>query len=287
MVAAFSGVDAPPVGGQSYVERRPVPALAEFVSSVWVQQIAADAGAYRQRNLPTGGVEVVWPLGTAPRVVGPLTGPRVETVGPGTTIVGLRLRPGAAAAVLGGPLSELVDTHVGWSDLARHPIGGPPDTAEPAVAAAELQRLVVARLRDADDLDPLVGHAVRLLMPWLSNAVRSLTTELYISERQLRRRCLDAVGLAPKALHRILRFQGFLALVQSSLARGPAPADDGLDRLAVEAGYADQAHLTRECVRLAGVPPRSFLGDAQRNCACGHDHSASFTPLLRGRRRLA
>jgi AraC-like DNA-binding protein len=286
VVAVFSGIDAAPPGGQSYVERRPAPALAAFVSSVWVQQIAPDAGAYPQRNLPSGGVELVWPLGSAPRVVGPLTGPQVETITPGTTIVGLRFRPGAAAAALDTPPSELVDTRVNWSELARHPMGRALDIAEPAVAAAELQRLVVARLGDADELDPLVARAVRLLMPWQSNAVRSLTTELYISERQLRRRCLDAVGLAPKTLHRILRFQGFLALVQSSLARGPGPADDGLDRLAVDAGYADQAHLTRECVRLAGVPPRSFLGDTQRNCACGHDHSASFTPLLRARQQV-
>jgi AraC-like DNA-binding protein len=41
-----------------------------------------------------------------------------------------------------------------------------------------------------------------------------------------------------------------------------APADGGrpdLARLALEAGYADQAHLTRECSRLAGLPPAALL----------------------------
>jgi hypothetical protein len=58
--------------------------------------------------------------------------------------------------------------------------------------------------------------------------VTSLTASLYISETQLRRRCRTAVGLASKARHRMLRFQGFLALVQQAIAQRRAPADDGL-----------------------------------------------------------
>jgi hypothetical protein len=97
----------------------------------------------------------------------------------------------------------------------------------------------------------------------------------------------------PKALHRMLRFQGFLALVQLAIAQGHArtgrgtdarrraAADEGLGMLAVRAGYADQPHLTRECVRLTGVSPRVFLAETRQTCACGHRHRASFAPLLR------
>ena len=83
----------------------------------------------------------------------------------------------------------------------------------------------------------------------------------------------------------MLRFQGFLALVQQAIAQGRAPTDDGLALLALRAGYADQSHLTRECVRLTGVSPRVFLAETQQACACGHDHSASFAPVLRARGR--
>jgi AraC-like DNA-binding protein len=76
-------------------------------------------------------------------------------------------------------------------------------------------------------------------------------------------------------------FQGFLALVQQAIAQGRAPTDDGLALLALRTGYADQPHLTRECVRLTGVSPRVFLAETQQACACGHDHSASFAPVLR------
>jgi AraC-like DNA-binding protein len=60
----------------------------------------------------------------------------------------------------------------------------------------------------------------------------------------------DAVGYGPKTLARILRFRRLQALA-------PAP----LAELALDAGYADQAHMTAEVTRLAGVPPVRFLKD--------------------------
>jgi AraC-like DNA-binding protein len=110
-----------------------------------------------------------------------------------------------------------------------------------------------------------------------ATSLRTLAAELFISERQLRRRCESAVGLGPKTLHRILRYQRFLALAWT-LER---PSEQ-LARLAAEAGYADQAHLTREAVRLQGRPPRELLRESERRCGCGHDHSASYAPLLAG-----
>ena len=56
-------------------------------------------------------------------------------------------------------------------------------------------------------------------MPWQDHDVGSLPERLSISERQLRRRVHEATGLAPKTLHRILRFQGLLALAQLALAQ--------------------------------------------------------------------
>jgi AraC-like DNA-binding protein len=55
--------------------------------------------------------------------------------------------------------------------------------------------------------------------------------------------------------------------------------------LAVDVGYADQAHLSRECLRLAGVTPSQLLGGNVERCSCGHDHAASYAPFLATRRR--
>lgn len=78
----------------------------------------------------------------------------------------------------------------------------------------------------------------------------------------------------------MLRFQGFLALVQQGIAQGRAATDDRLALLA-RAGYADRSHLTRECVRLTGASPLVFLAETRQACTCGHDHSVSFAPVPR------
>jgi AraC-like DNA-binding protein len=275
-------------GAQTYIERAPAPDLRHVVSSVWIQQVAADADPYRQRNIPNGAVELLCRVGAMPRVVGPLTRPWEELLAPGTTVVGMRLRPGAAPSLLGLPASELVDATLGadallgaWGDALGELVDG---AASPEQALAGVERRVAGRLAGADAPDRLVLEAVRQLR-WRTDGVGELTSSLSTSERQLRRRCQDAVGLAPKTLHRMLRFQEFLALAQHAIALGHAPTDDGLARLAADAGYADQPHLNRECVRLTGVSPRAFLGAVEDACSCGHDHAASFAPLLQARPR--
>jgi AraC-like DNA-binding protein len=272
---------------QVYLERPPVPALAGLVSSVWIQQVSPDADPYTHRNIPHGGVELVCQVGSVPWIVGPLTRPLVEVLVPGTTVVGLRFHPGAAPAALGLPASELLDRAVEadevWGGTAVA-LGERVDgAASPTKALAGLQRHIVGRLGDAPSPDLLVLEAVRQLMPWRRADVGSLTSSLFLSERQLRRRFQAAVGLAPKALHRTLRFQGFLAVAQEAIARGRPPTSDGLAGLAAGAGYADQPHLTRECLRLTGVTPRTFLRQTELSCGCGHDHAASFAPVLRSR----
>jgi AraC-like DNA-binding protein len=286
-VLRTADVDDPAPAGQGYIERPPAPALAKLVSSVWIQQVSPGADPYTHRNTPHGGVELACRVGSVPRVVGPLTRPLVEVLAPGTTVVGVRFRPGAAPSPLDLPASELLDLAVEadelWGRSAVELGERVAGAASPTEALAGLQRHIVGRLGDAPGLDPLVLEAVRRLMPWRSGDVGSLTSSLFISERQLRRRCQAAIGLAPKVLHRTLRFQGFLALAQEAIARGRKPTDDGLAVLAAEAGYADQPHLTRECLRLTGLSPRAFLGEAEDRCGCGHDHAAAFMPLLRSR----
>jgi len=88
------------------------------------------------------------------------------------------------------------------------------------------------------------------------------------------------VGVSPKVLQRTLRFQGFLALAQAGATASGRPGAYGMAGLAVDAGYADQAHLSRECLRLTGLTPRQLLGGSIDRCTCGHEHSASYKPFL-------
>ena len=99
---------------------------------------------------------------------------------------------------------------------------------------------------------------------------------LHLSERQLRRRCEDATGQSPRDLLRVVRFQRFVALAQRRVAAGTTGGDGALAAMAMRCGYADHAHLTRECRHFSGIPPATLLARTTRLCAERHDHRASF-----------
>jgi AraC-like DNA-binding protein len=270
---------------ETYVERLPWPELAGVVRTVWVQRTGGST--YQQRHLPTGGVEFHVPIG-APRLVGPLTGPRVEVIPAHTTLVGVRFHPGMAP-LLSIALQDLVDEHIPLEALwgaQTHRLEDEVATAPgPEVALDILQGQLLRTFRRAGRVDLLIREATRQLMPWHPFTVGALAEHLALSESQLRRRFLHTVGLGPKALQRMLRFQGFLALAQAGAAFSGKRGADGMAGLAVDVGYADQAHLSRECQRLSGLSPSALLGGAVDRCACGHDHSASYGPFLAGRPR--
>jgi AraC-like DNA-binding protein len=270
----------------SYVERPPLPALAAVVRTVWIQRTGE--AAYVQRHLPTGGVEIHFPIGGHPQLVGPLTGPEVEVIPAHTTIVGVRFQPGTAPP-LPTVLDDLVDQRLGLAELW----GSTVDRLVEAIARAEtperalmfLQAHLLQEFRSAGRVDPLVREAVQALMPWHPVNIDALATHLALSASQLRRRCLHAVGVSPKVLQRTLRFQGFHALAQAGATASGRRGADGMAGLAIDAGYADQAHLSRECLRLTGLTPRQLLGDSMDRCTCGHEHSAAYQPFLATRSR--
>ena len=268
--------------GPSYVEHFPVPALANSVRTVWVQ--TAGSAPYEQRHVPTGGVELHWPLGGRPHLLGPLTGPLVESIPAGAAVLGVRFHPGSA--FLAAPsLGDLVDQRVGVDDLGHRwtePLGEAMLLARTPETALQLLQCWLVRHLSQAGRDPLVDEVVRRLMPWSPVEVATVADEVGLSSSQLRRRCLQTVGIGPKVLQRTLRFQGFLALAQAGTATGRGGAD-GMAGLAVDAGYADQAHLTREVRRLAGLTPSEMLGGDLGRCLCGHDHAASYAPFLAAR----
>jgi len=73
-----------------------------------------------------------------------------------------------------------------------------------------------------------------------------------MSERTLRRLCLDAFGYGFKTLNRVLRFQRFMGL-------GTQSFKGSLAEVAARAGYADQAHMTREVQRMSGISPGQLV----------------------------
>ena len=295
------GFSANVVAVESYRERLPVPGLAGVVRTVWIQRTGPTDHVHR--HLPTGGVEIHFPIGGRPQLLGPLTGPAIEIIPANTTLVGVRFHPGTAPP-LPAMLDDLVDQQVSLTDLWGHTtdrlVEAMSQATTPERALTYLQAHLLNEFRTTARLDALVHEAVRALMPWHPINIDSLATHLALSGSQLRRRCLHTVGTTPKVLQRTLRFQGFLALAQSGATpsgatpssatpssatpSGATPSDrrgpEGVAGLALDVGYADQAHLNRECLRLSGLTPGQLLEVNLDRCAREHDHSGSYQPFL-------
>jgi AraC-like DNA-binding protein len=228
-----------------YAER-PVPGAADLLVCVW-RRTTADGPAQTYRIVPDGCVDLVW-TGSELFVAGPDTRAQLTTTGPGT-LHGVRLRPGAAPALLGLPAAEIVDGRPTLTELDRQAFAEP---LADRLAAADnpadvLERAVATALR-RDLLDPAMPAVVAGLRTGVS--VAELSERFGLTERSLHRRSVAAFGYGPKTLQRVLRFQCALGLVRAGRAFADA---------AIDAGYADQPHLAREVRALAGVPPGTLL----------------------------
>jgi len=237
-----------------YLEVPPPAALRGRAACIWLR---APRGLGRpHRVLPDGCVDLVWHDGQV-QLVGPMT--RAFTfVGVDEASAGVRLRPGAAR-LLGIDADELrdaaIDAHDAWGRegaALEARLAACEDLGE---AARALSAALARRLDAAPELDPAVRGAVAALEREGAR-VAEVGRDVFLSERQLRRRFLRDVGIAPSAYVRVARLHRLLAQAPRS------PAGTTLARLAAEAGYADQSHMTRDFRRYAGQTPARFARDA-------------------------
>ena len=242
-----------------YRERRPAAGLRRHFVCLWSQAIGRGATDYPQRVLPDGCIDLLWIGQSAPVIVGPATRMFVARLAPGSLVIGARLRPGMAPGVLRLPASTALNQEVPLEVVWRRTGILSERLAEQRgieARLAVLEAALLARVAEASDCDPLVEAGVAWLAASRSGRVGELCGSAGVSERQLRRRFDAAVGYGPKTLARILRLQRTLALHRACGGRS------GLAGLAAEAGYADQAHMSRDFVELAGAPPGALLPQA-------------------------
>lgn len=169
------------------------------------------------------------------------------------TILGARL-------FFGRPLRELTNLAVPLADLM-----GPSthtfcqrlrEAASWADRFAIADREVARRLAEHKPPAPAVTWAWRQLRISAGRVpIGTLVDEIGWSQRHFISRFRDELGLAPKTLGRVLRFTRALDLLKRGRALRFAD-------LAVECGYYDQAHFTRDVREFAGLAPRELVGRA-------------------------
>jgi len=263
------------VGGQHkvdsmrYVEVQPSPALRNYLECFWF--VSDDrqtvVTGVPERVLPDGCVEWIFHFGEPfqqsigavcwerqPRsfLVGELTEFLLLRSTGATSVMGVRFRPGSAYRFLPLPLELLTDKTVGVEEVW----GAEGRRLEKAVFAASsnqhrrklLEAFLLRKLEESCQR-PRFEAAIREIMRNCGRTrVDELARRLGCSPRQVEREFRLYLGLTPKALARIIRFQNLLRLV----------GEETLERwanLALASGYCDQSHMVREFQSFTGHCP--------------------------------
>jgi AraC-like DNA-binding protein len=235
----------------SYREWTPIPELEGLVEALW--SLRCDdplPPADPQRILPDGCSELILNFGDPieqlrgdgwsvlqPRVmfVGQLPGPLYIRPTGKLDQVGIRFRPLAPR-------------------LARALDDAPFAARDPGARIAAIQTRLAAAVRAGPT--PIGALADRVVRSWGRTSIEGLAHQIGLSPRQLGRRFQLEVGLRPKLLARICRFQRVFHALQTTPSHWT--------RLAADCGYYDSSHLIRDFRELAGETPSRLIEESDR-----------------------
>jgi AraC-like DNA-binding protein len=258
------------LGRWELVTRAPEPRLRGYVGD-YQGYIETGSPAPLRQQVPTPLIPIIVNFGSPWNVASSATGPRV---GYGSFVAGLGERSsyvaaaGAASCVqvnvtplgahtlFGLPMHELANEVVPLEAALPRRLRGLADELEDAVGWEArfdlLDAMLRSRLTDARQPAPEVAWAWKILEETRGNApIGWICDRLGRSRRHLAARFREQVGLPPKTVARIMRFDRAVTL----LARPEAE----LACVAFECGYYDQAHMNRDFREFAGASPTTFM----------------------------
>jgi AraC-like DNA-binding protein len=176
-----------------------------------------------------------------------------------TGFIAIEFRPHGAFPIFGVPMSETfnqrLDTdHVfdRWSREVQETLNQLKCVDE---KVCSIQNRLTRLLRRNGREDPVVTYCVRTLRSADGRIpVKELERQTGYSRRYLERLFRQHVGLPPKVLAEIFRFQSFYRKWADGLSFGEFKAD-------LYDHYYDQAHFTKEFRKMTGHSPQKFIRD--------------------------
>jgi AraC-like DNA-binding protein len=168
------------------------------------------------------------------------------------------LQPYGAYTLLGIPAHELTDEMIPLTDLRG-------TRAQEAGEQICMASDPFHRIRLAEDwITQQIDHHGNIVLPVQQAvamicqhrglaSIHQVTSQLYITERQLERSFREMVGLSPKSFSGIIRLQTALKSLQCKTP------DTNITETVYDCGYYDQAHFIRVCRKHTGLTPREYL----------------------------
>jgi AraC-like DNA-binding protein len=256
-----------------YRQWDPIPELTPLVDCLWsLTGHTADLSAPLQPVLPDGRPELILHFGDPFEraradgtfeqqgrrlFAGQLTEQLILRPTGRIDVLGIRFHPCGAAALVETPQQVLAGLTLRVDDMSTTLEGALAGVQQRSAtledAAALVQQLLVGHLRPAR-----VDLRVRLAADEITArnglvSVEAVADRVGLTRRHLERRFLETVGVSPKRLARIARFQHALRMLESN----DAPRHGA--QTAAACGYADQSHFIRDFRDLAGCSPSAHL----------------------------
>ena len=248
-----------------YAEIQPNPLLADFVECFWTLEDETPA-VQPERLLPDGCVELILNFGECfqehkddgrkerqPRhlLVGQMTQPVLIAPTGSVRLLAIRFHPGGTFPFFHLPMHELTnqvtELAVLSGEFQRELIRCCEGKPSLMLRIAAVEKLLIERVRRCRDEARLLGLVTKVVRRGGQVSVDQLARDAGLSNRQLERRFLLEVGIGPKLLGRILRFQQIFRAVDRH--------DEGWAAVAADCGYYDQAHLIRDFREFARQTP--------------------------------
>ncbi|MBB6673078.1 helix-turn-helix transcriptional regulator [Cohnella nanjingensis] len=246
-----------------YREFAPHPLLAPYVACYWTIDAQASGEGRLHRILPDGCIDLILDrrassFSQGAIAAGLMTGYETIRLLSDYAMFGIRFYSDHARRLFGYPVSAWTGYHVRldeiWGSearfLAEEALSAP--TVPETIAGVERRLLRMLHRTDAPG-DTLFQTGMQYLYASRGTiSVRALAEQLGYSEKHLRRTFQQELGMSPKELSGIIRFQSLLG----ELHRGqPSRLAD----LAVQYGYYDQSHLNRHFQRYYGLAPTQIF----------------------------
>ena len=195
-------------------------------------------------------------LATPIHILGPTTGPTVQTIGGPVHMFGAGLLPGGWGALLDFEASLLVNRAIDAVELFGKGLYEELDAmrAAPDMAARVVIGSAIAH-RLIDNGNTQIFDFTRIVDDWLADSpspdINELVRATGLSRRHVERKCKACYGLPPKILSRKYR----------ALKAARAIARNELSTDLTDFGFYDQSHMIREIKRFTGVTPARLVDE--------------------------
>src|SRR5262249_49929108 len=172
-------------------------------------------------------------------------------------LIGIRFHPGGTLPFFRLPMHEVTNQVVELAAICRElerdlaPIVESDHNVGSKIRA--IQELFINRVQGGE-ASGLLALGAQIVSHAGKVSVDALAANAGLSGRQLERRFLREIGVGPKLLCRIVRFQQVFRAVDN--------ADPNWAAVAADCGYYDQAHLIRDFQQFAQQTPSVLLAQS-------------------------